>query len=465
MGPAPQSPGSTPEEQLSSSWRDDLAQELQAPPREIECPDQDADGFPDARSCPHRHPAELDCDDSDPAVTPQSERWVPPGPFLMGSASAHAGRDEGPVHIVQLTGYCLDRTETSTAAWGSWLVSQERTPAGADVRGLSQNVRPEPGRAEHPAEGVTWEEARDYCESQGKALPTEAQWEKAARGGCELGSDPSRCDRADLRPYPWGAEAPSCALANHQLSTEGMPRLCHSDTLPVQSGEAGAGPYGHLHLAGNVWEYVADWYHPEVYGEGKARSDPGGPVSGDLRVLRGGGWNTFSTNMRAANRFHDLVMGSATGVRCARPTVATVPDSAEPLRTVVLEGQVKVSEGFLEGRALYISAFDAADTDPRTGMLPPGRSPVAELRLEPNGSQRQAFDIEVPAGAAYVLSAALDGGTGAQKEGYISASGSGGFGHAAQNPVRADGPVTDIEITIERPRPPSPNPQAKPGSP
>ena len=83
-------------------------------------------------------------------------------------------------------------------------------------------------RNDHPAEGVTWKEANDYCNAKGQSLPTEAQWEKAARGGCELGDDANMCDPTDLRAYPWGNDAPTCELANHQLSASGLPKLCVS---------------------------------------------------------------------------------------------------------------------------------------------------------------------------------------------------------------------------------------------
>ena len=189
----------------------------------------------------------------------------------------------------------------------------------------------EPNREDHPAEGVTWKEAYDFCVTNGKSLPTEAQWEKAARGGCELGDDATKCDPSDLRAYPWGNDTPSCELANHQLSASGLPKLCVSNTQTADELPQGTGPYGHTHLAGNIWEYVADVWHPTVYST-EMRSNPAGVQSGDVHVLRGGGWNTFSTNMRAANRFHDLVMGSASGFRCARSFVKQEYDDVEPLR-------------------------------------------------------------------------------------------------------------------------------------
>ncbi|RME22119.1 MAG: hypothetical protein D6798_16600, partial [Deltaproteobacteria bacterium] len=437
-------------EDLRSSWQPDLAVAVPELPPATDCPDADGDGFPSALACPALPPDRADCDDDDPAVTPATERWVRPGPFLMGSASSHAGQDEQPVHVVTLSGYCLDRSEVTVAAWAAWMRAAGRTPQGPDVRSITDTLEPEAGRERMPAEGVTWQEARDFCAAMGKALPTEAQWEKAARGGCDLGQDPAACDPDDLRPYPWGGARPTCALANHQDTSSGMPRLCVSDTLPVDTLPAGAGPYGHLHLAGNVWEYVADVYHPQVYTQAP-RTDPGGPVDGSFHVMRGGSWNTFSTNMRAANRFHDLVMGSASGIRCARPTVAPTPDTVAPLAMATLRGTVSIDNGSLSGRALYVTAFDAADVDPRTGGMAFGRSPMAETRLVPGGGRSQDFELQVPQGRSYFVTAALDAGTGARKDDYVSASGSGGFGEAEGNPITADGAVDGIRIRLRPP--------------
>ncbi len=398
----------------------------------------------------------------------EGELPVPGGPFLMGSQSDHAGRDEHPVHVVTLTGYCLDEQEVTAAAFARWLRSSGRTAVGEDLRSMSADGVVEPGREKHPAEGVTHQEAQDFCLAAGKTLPTEAQWEKAARGGCELGDDPHACDPGDLRPYPWGSGVPSCDRANHQTTAEGFPRLCVSDTVEVGTGDRGVGPYGHRHLSGNVWEVVADFWHPGIYGQGEPRVDPAGPGGGENHVLKGGGWNTFSTNMRVANRFHDLVMGSATGFRCARSEVASIPDDVAPLEMVALSGTVRREQGVLSGRALYVSAFDQADTDPGTGMLAPGRSPVAEVRLVPQGQLAQAFSIRVPQGGTYVVSAALDDGSGGGKEAFISASGSGGFGQATQNPVAAEGGVGDLTIVLLTPQsggpggPPPGGPQGPP---
>jgi formylglycine-generating enzyme len=460
-GPHPLSglPGGSPAEDLSDSWSEDLAVPVCGPGAEPgcsegdgkDCPDGDGDGYPSALECPWAGADKADCDDGDPAVTPDTERWVAPGPFIMGSDSSHAGSDEDPVHVARLSGYCMDRDETGAAEWADWLQDEGRNAEGGDVRNMKDG-KLEKGRENHPAEGATYSEASEFCEAKGKALPTEAQWEKAARGGCEGGDSPDACDKGDLRPYPWGTEEPTCSRANHQLSSSGMPTLCKSDTLPADALPDGEGPYGHRHLAGNVWEYVSDFWHPEIYGG--TRVDPGGPAEGEMHVLRGGGWNTFSTNMRVANRFHDLVMGSATGFRCARPTVPPIPDDVEPLELVALSGTVDGSMlGSLTGRALYISAFDSADADSQ-GMLAPGRSPVSELKLVPGGSAEQSFRIKVPKGGSYILSAALDSGGGAGKEDYVSASGSGGFGHAEGNPISAEKETDGITISIS----PAPEP-------
>ena len=437
-------PGLSAAEDLSTSWKKDFSTAiLPSITASKDCPDKDGDGFFDAKQCPYKATDTLDCDDNNPSVTPKTELWIPPGPFIMGSQSTHAGADEKPTHVVQLSGYCLDRLEVSAGQWFSWLEKTGSKPQGADVRNLKEG-RYDPTRADFPAEGVTYLEAKAYCTAHGKSLPTEAQWEKAARGGCELGSKSEACDPKDLRPYPWGSQAPTCERANHQLSTQGMPKLCVSDTLKVDSLPKGAGPYGHLHLSGNVWEYVLDAWHPQTYGT-KRPDDPAGPVKGNIHVLRGGGWNTFSTNMRTANRFHDLVMGSASGFRCARGEIPNF-DNVQPLEMVNLNGTVYGAPS-LKGRALYVTAFDAADADPN-GMLAPGRSPVAELKIAPNGQKSQSFSLSVPKDRSYILSAALDGGTGAQKDDYISASGSGGFGQAKQNPIAAPKDAHNISITL-----------------
>lgn len=409
----PGMPGMSAAEDLGSSWDPSLAVSLPGVALPRDCVDADADGFPDAWTCPTLASDRADCDDADATITPAVERWVPPGPFLMGSASDHAGADEKPVHRVQLSGYCLD-------------VSEMRD-------------------GDAVVEGITHAAAEARCSALGKTLPTEAQWEKAARGGCELGKDTTACDPSDLRPYPWGAEAPTCATANHQASAGGMPSMCVG---AADTAVRNTGPYGHTNLAGNVWEWVADRYHPRVYR--RDRVDPTGPAEGDLHVLRGGGWNTFSTNMRVANRLSSNLEGSAVGVRCARSHTAGNVDPVEPLRTVELRGTITGGDGPLVGTALYVTAFDAADADPRSGMVAPGRSPVAETKLVPKGDASMTFTLAVPMNSTVLVSAALDAGTPTVKGGrWMAQSGSGGFGKADQNPVKTDMAVDGLTITVK----------------
>ncbi len=390
-------------EDLASSWSPRLDVPVPTLADAAFCPDADQDGSRDAWLCPATGD---DCDDADPRVTPNTERWVPPGPFLMGSASTQAGRDEAPVHVVHLSGYCLDR--------------RERARDGALLQ------------------GVTLDEAVTTCAAEGKRLPTEAEWEKAARGGCEHAGDPTRCDAADLRAYPWGAAAPNCARANHRTAAHGAPRPCEAG---ADTAARNAGPYGHEEMAGNLWEWVSDRYHPAVYTEA-ARHDPAGPREGDLGVLRGGAWDTFPTNMRVSNRFTSALGGSATGVRCARARHPLRPDDVAPMRLATVRGELR--GGPFVGRRINVVAFEASDTS--GGAPVPGRSPAAEVVLTPTRDATLAFAIPVPVGAAYVVMAALEA-DGPPVPGAPAAS-SGGMGIAAQSPVRVDGPVDGLTITI-----------------
>jgi formylglycine-generating enzyme required for sulfatase activity len=203
--------------------------------------------------------------------------YVPAGEFTMGSNDYD---DEKPPHAVYLDAFWIDKFEVTNALYkkcvdaGKCSAPQEsKSSTRALYYGNSQYDN-------YPAINVTWENATQYCAFAKKQLPTEAQWEKAARG-------------TDKRIYPWG----DTFDVNKLNSSEGG----KGDTTAVGSYPSGASPYGALDMAGNVWEWVADWYDANYYKNSPARN-PTGPTSGQSRVVRGGSWGSSATSVRAADR-------------------------------------------------------------------------------------------------------------------------------------------------------------------
>lgn len=213
---------------------------------------------------------------------------VPAGPFTMGCDACDA--DEAPAHVVTLSAYAIDRTETTR---GAYALCVDAGVCGAPD-GFDPDVDPT-----LPMTGMSWDDAAAYCAFAGKRLPTEAEWEKAARGD-------------DGRTYPWGDDAPTCAQAN----VAG----CGDALLPVGGREAGASPYGALDLAGNAWEWTADWYAADAYAD-HAGPDPEGPPTGTSKVYKGGSAGNDAALARASNRadtYAPSVGGSGLGFRCVR---------------------------------------------------------------------------------------------------------------------------------------------------
>ena len=197
---------------------------------------------------------------------------IPAGEFLMGS---DAYPDEKPQHKVTLDEYWLGKYPVTNTQYGVY----------AQASGLAWSMPS--GKEQHPVVNVSWEDAAAFCawatRSTGRQvkLPTEAQWEKAARG-------------ADGRKYPWGNEAPDKTRCNFNGEVGG--------TTPVgKYSPKGDSPYGAADMAGNVWEWVADWYDRSYYAKSPA-SNPQGPASGSGRVVRGGSWYFDHGYARAAYR-------------------------------------------------------------------------------------------------------------------------------------------------------------------
>ena len=263
---------------------------------------------------------------------------IPGGEFFMGSEEKDALDTEKPPHRVKLTPYCIDELEMTVAQY------KECSDRGGCRRAGKENVWPgindaqrkiydplcniaDPvGKAKHPINCIDWDQAREACESRGGRLPTEAEWEFAARG-------------PDGRVYPWGDEPPNAQLLNacgkecvawqkKHHDPDNAPAAMYDEddgfpnTAPVGSFPKGKSRYGLQDVVGNVWEWVADFYAD--YDPTTATStvtDPKGPASGTDRVIRGGAWNGAHVSwVRPSFRFH-VAPGARSygfGFRCAK---------------------------------------------------------------------------------------------------------------------------------------------------
>jgi formylglycine-generating enzyme required for sulfatase activity len=259
---------------------------------------------------------------------------IPSGEFTMGSPEGSDGfPDEHPERRVFLSGYFLDRFEVTNEAYTAFVqATGHRTPANAtQAATLWANNRPIPGIEHHPVVNVSWEDADAYCRWAGKRLPTEAEWEKAARG-------------TDSRRYPWGndwdfSRANSASYWAQRTiafqsgadwdafwgSGEGA-RLAKEKgiqgevlTMPVDSFPHAVSPYGLFGMAGNASEWVQDWYDPNYY-QNAPLTDPTGPVRGAIKAMRGGSWLKPAASLRTSDRDWGTMDSrpSGTGFRCAK---------------------------------------------------------------------------------------------------------------------------------------------------
>ncbi len=205
---------------------------------------------------------------------------IPAGEFAMGCDPAHnAGfgcyESQLPLHTVYLDAYWIDVYEVRNDQYNDCVQAGSCSPLQEVSSAVSGSVDTSPMPAA-PVVQVDWNAAQRYCEYVGGRLPTEAEWEKAARG-------------TDLRAYPWGEQQPGCGLSNSFDDQE--LNYCVGEPQAVGSLSDGASLFGVQDMAGNVWEWVADWYDPEYYTKGFG-TNPLGPNSGTLKVIRGGSWGS-----------------------------------------------------------------------------------------------------------------------------------------------------------------------------
>jgi len=221
---------------------------------------------------------------------------IPAGKFLMGDNGGQP--DERPQREVTLNAYLVDLFEVTVGEFRQFVIAKNwQTGAEKEGKPREQTWRLDdvPSRYDYPVRFVSWWDAEAYCTWAGKRLLTEAEWERAARG-------------TDARRYPWGNDFDAARVSNNQG--------------PAMSGWFGAGisPAGSYDMAGNVWEWVQDWYDPQFYGYPNVNDNPRGPERGDQKVLRGGSFTNPPDDLRTTRRIKNDA-GSVhldVGIRCGK---------------------------------------------------------------------------------------------------------------------------------------------------
>ena len=279
---------------------------------------------PDSPDQPSGSESATDVPDQGPQPDPASDsgdfidgsgvfmRFVPADEFTMGIDAEEAlskcqetrddcvldwFTDEAPPHQVYLDDFFIDKFEVTNALYRDCVDEGVCDPPTRTDSNTRPSYYDNSEFDDYPVIYVGWDMAETYCEWRGGHLPTEAQWERAARG-------------TDERTYPWG-EGIDSTLANYaQYGSE--------DTTPVGAFEGGASPYGVYDMAGNVWEWGADWYSDSYYRDSPP-SNPPGPDSGDFRVLRGGSWDDDGAFLRVSIRGRndpEVISDNGFGFRC-----------------------------------------------------------------------------------------------------------------------------------------------------
>jgi formylglycine-generating enzyme required for sulfatase activity len=222
--------------------------------------------------------------------------FIPAGECVMGSENGDS--DEKPRHTVYLDAFYIDRYPVTNAEYKKFVEATKHRPPSH-----WQDGKIPPGKETHPVVNVSWDDAAAYAAWAGKRLPTEAEWEKAA-GWDDL--------KKEQRVYPWGDRFDSAKCNSKESGIGG--------TTPVgKYSPQGDSFYGVADMAGNVWEWCADWYD-EGYYKKSPKENPQGPASGSSRALRGGSWNDSDDSLRASNRgrYTPDDVDDDIGFRCAR---------------------------------------------------------------------------------------------------------------------------------------------------
>lgn len=232
---------------------------------------------------------------------------IPAGPFTMGSRVGHGEEDEFPEHEVFVSEFLIARYLVTAAEWAHFLNevgNPDRTyfePAERTTVVLAGGIYlPRPGCGRYPANGLSWFGAERYCRwlsektGSGYRLPSEAEWEKACRGGL------------DRMRYPWGNDPPSGRAQFALKWIDVNHTFCPVGSYPPN-------PYGLLDMVGLVWEWCADWFSPTYYPDSPP-VDPRGPETGQMRVLRGGSWRSLDVQIRCGIRLGEWPASTSSGV-------------------------------------------------------------------------------------------------------------------------------------------------------
>ncbi len=224
---------------------------------------------------------------------------IPAGTFKMGSPEGKGRADEWPQHDVYLDAFAIDQVEVTNERYLAFVrATGHRNPPNPYGTGLLVSAK---GIEQQPVVQVTWYDAKAYCRWANKRLPTEAEWEKSARG-------------ADARLFPWGNDPPSATRAVFDIEWSGENTMRPVGTMP-----AGDSPFGVKDMSGNAREWVEDWYDPDYYKQAPARN-PTGPAKGVVRSIRGGSWHSPLWDIGTASRGRGgfALQTHGTGFRCAR---------------------------------------------------------------------------------------------------------------------------------------------------